>query len=300
MWQWIGRGLVVAMLAVFLGSYAGGLHPLGDSLAVFRSMVAGALLLCCLCVWRWRAAWGGAALCGVLWGVHLWSISQEPARVAVPDLIIYQKNMLYWEYDETALAQDIWASGARIVTLQEVSGAHRDFLEVMADTHPYQLVCEGTAVGAVAVLSTYPSLTRTCSEPTGIAVMDVAGADGALRVRAVSVHLHWPWPYGQAERLGEIFSDLKAADLDARGVPDRVVIGGDFNMVPWGHTVAQVGWFFGSTRIGHVERTFTLFGLGLPIDHVMAGTGAEGSIEVRPLLGSDHHGVVGTVRFMRP
>jgi hypothetical protein len=49
------------------------------------------------------------------------------------------------DYDEVALARDRWASGARIVTLQEVSAAHHDFLEIMKDTQPCRLVCEGTA-----------------------------------------------------------------------------------------------------------------------------------------------------------
>ncbi|MEL6958505.1 MAG: endonuclease/exonuclease/phosphatase family protein [Pseudomonadota bacterium] len=288
---------VAGLAAGLVGlGYAGALHPVGDSFAVVRFLALGVLAVALLGLLRNRLAQVLFVICVGLFGIRVWHAVPGPS-VAAPDMVIYQKNMLYHDYDEVALAQDIWASGSRVVTLQEVSAAHRDFLHLMEDTHPYQLICDGTAVGAVAVLSTDPSVARTCSDPVGIAVMDVAINDGQDLMRVVSVHLHWPWPFEQSSTLDLILADLEAADLDAFGAPDHVVVGGDFNMVPWGHSLRRVEAFFGTSRLGHIEQTFDIFGWPMTIDHVMASAPVEASINVRPLLGSDHHGVVGRVVF---
>lgn len=298
--RWIGRGLVLAGLAAVIGSYAGALHPLGDSLAVFRPVLFVGVLVVCALVWRWRGAWLAAVLCLGLGGWHVASQAGPLVPPFAGDITVYQKNMLFRDYDETALVQDIRASGARMVTLQEVSRAHRDFLAVMEETHPYQLICEGTAVGAVAVLSADPSLGQWCTDAAGMAVMDVAGFEGAGTVRVVALHLHWPWPHRQAEALDEKLNQLGQAGLDGSGAPYHVIVGGDFNMVPWGHSVRRIEDFFGVTRVGGPASTFDLFGLRLSIDHVLAGPAAAGSLSVRPLLGSDHNGLVARIAVNAP
>lgn len=289
---------VVALIAATLVgvSYAGALHPLGDSFAVFRYPLVCVGVACCAVLYRAPLARVGLVVGLGLLGARLW-MGVAGAGVAAPEITIYQKNMLYRDYDSAALVEDILASGADVVTLQEVSRAHRDILSALADTHPHHLVCDGTAVGAVVVLSALPSVHTTCSDPAGIAVMDVGEGSAALRV--VSLHLHWPWPYRQAEGLTATLDSLSGTVLDRDGRPPRTVVGGDFNMVPWGHSLRRVERAFGVRRIGHVERTFSLHGWPFVIDHVMASHGSAG-IDVRPRLGSDHFGVVGRIDFNAP
>ena len=287
-------GFVAVGLAVLVaGSYAGVLHPAGDSLAVLRYPMLLVLLGVAIAL---RTSWlarGAMLLCAVLLADRV-RMAQDGIFEGAIDVVIYQKNMLYRAYDEGALIADIRASGARVVTLQEVSRAHAGFLRQMQDSHPYQVVCEGTRVGAVVVLSADPVVTQACSAPTGIAMAEIAATDGRGPLRAVSVHLHWPWPYGQAAGLDAVLPQLAGL------APMPTVVGGDFNMVPWGHAMRRVGVVFDVRRIGHVRRTFALFGWPLAIDHVMAGPDAAGQIDVRPRLGSDHFGVLGRVVFEGP
>lgn len=287
----------VAVLAVF--SYLGAWHPAGDSFAVIRYPLVAALFALAALRFRARIAQIVMLVCAGLLADRAMMMRSTDAPES-SDIVIYQKNMLYRDYDAASLAQDIWVSGARVVTLQEVSSAHDDFLSIMADTHPYQLVCKGPSVGAIAILSTDISVRQTCSDPVGIAVMDIAAQDGQLLTRVVSLHLHWPWPHRQSDRLDAMLAFLDSATLNELGVPDRVVVGGDFNMVPWGQSLRRVQDTFGVARVGHVERTFELFGWPLSIDHVMAGPAATGQIEVHPQLGSDHFGVIGRIAFSAP
>lgn len=292
-------GCVAGSLAALIAfSYAGAWHPAGDSFAVIRySLVAVLLVLGIVCHRSWLSR-GIIFVCAVLLADRA-MMMRGVSLASAPDYVIYQKNMKYLDYDETELMRDILAFGARVVTLQEVSAAHYDLLEIMKDTHPFQLVCDGTRVGAVAILSTDLIVDRACSVPAGIAVADIAIEQGQVRV--VSLHLHWPWPHAQAVMLDAMLQDLDGAMTENAGQqPVRRLVGGDFNMVPWGHALRRVEDVFDVVRMGHVERTFKAFGSPLMIDHVMAGPNDMGAVEIRPLLGSDHHGVVGRIVFSGP
>jgi endonuclease/exonuclease/phosphatase (EEP) superfamily protein YafD len=70
-----------------------------------------------------------------------------------------------------------------------------------------------------------------------------------------------------------------------------VLIGGDFNMVPWGHSVQSLARAARVQAAGPSAATFTRFGplLNLPIDHGLASNGGRATL--RPALGSDHLGL---------
>lgn len=75
----------------------------------------------------------------------------------------------------------------------------------------------------------------------------------------------------------------------------RVILAGDFNMVPWGYTLRQIAEASGCLQIGPVWNKVSVIVLPLPIDHILAsGTGVS---ERRPRLGSDHFGLVARVFF---
>ena len=277
---------VVALGGLLIASFGGDLHPVGDSLAVFRVAMLGALLVLAVAVWRWRIAQGAIAVCAVLIGSNI--AQGMPDRLDQPaDLVIYQKNLLYLTRDRAGFVDDVIASDADFVTLQEVSAGNWHLLDDLRAHYPYQLPCDVSEVGGVAVLSRWPVVGDACYRSRGLAagVFDRNG----LQVRVIGLHLQWPWPRRQAAHVDALMADLTALSGDV------TLVGGDFNMVPSGRSVARVAAATGTRRVGHVERTFEVLGYPIAIDHVLASAGTVGTVDVRPRLGSDHFGVVARV-----
>lgn len=102
----------------------------------------------------------------------------------------------------------------------------------------------------------------------------------------VTLHLHWPWPHGQAAQVDILASAIAALDRP-------VVVAGDFNMVPWGASVARIERAARARRTGATVTTFARFPLlPLPIDHVLLPEGWAGRQSVLAELGSDHRGLL--------
>lgn len=288
---WALTALAIGVLA---GGFAGALHPLGDSLAVFRIQSAVAVL-------------GLAALLGLAGAGRAALLAGATAALALPSALsyapgsavagsgqfgIYQKNLNFLTGDVPRIAADIRESGADLVTLQEVSPRNRDILDLLADDYPVRIFCPATdRVGGAALLARWPADSRVeqiCHTRGGMAAVKLRTPAGP--VWAVSVHLHWPWPYRQAEQVREVARTL--AGLDA-----PVIIAGDFNMVPWGHAVSSIGDAAGSAPVGPTRTSLNLVPgvVPLAIDHVLLPEGWGGIKESRPEFGSDHRGVL--VRF---
>ena len=276
--------LAALFLAALALSFAGAWHPVGDSLAVFRlGLAAMALMLI------WCSGWGralrlaGAGACGLALATIGWH--KLPLQDPGP-LTVYQKNMFYRNTDLPGLAADIAASGADIVTLQEVSVANETLLDMLRDIYPQQHLCRFTSRSGLAVLSRLAVTdTPVCNRRVGLAGLRLSAPSGAIW--ALSVHMSWPYPKRQPIQIARL----------ARALPDfnaPVVIGGDFNMVPWSNALARVARAGGLRRAGPSRPTFQLGALPLPIDHVFAPGG--GTTRARPRLGSDHRGVLARVR----
>jgi endonuclease/exonuclease/phosphatase (EEP) superfamily protein YafD len=279
-------GLVLLALAA---SHLGALHPAGDSLAVVRPvLIALALLLGVGEVLAgWRRAGGLAALLALAFAVPLVAEAFRAAPAPVsPALRVYAKNLWAGNRDTGSLVADILASGADIVLLQEVSDTNRDVLARLAVSHPHQHLCRYSGWSGIALASRWPLEDRRCTPARAAAAARVAAPFGP--VWAVSVHLPWPWPYEQAERAEQV-SDLVA------GLAGEIVIGGDFNMTPWGHAPARIAVAAGARRLGPLIATFRLNGYPLALDHIL--TTGTGRVEARPRLGSDHLGVLAAVEF---
>ena len=166
------RGLSAAALGAGLlllaATYAGALHPAGDSLAVGRPFLAALLVAAGLAL-RGRAGWtaaaaGALALAPVLWAARPMALAEGRD----PGVILYQKNLRFTLADPRAIVADIQASGADIVLLQEVSGRNLSVPAALQAALPHQAICPAHAVGAVAVLSRWPfAETPTCPEGSG-------------------------------------------------------------------------------------------------------------------------------------
>lgn len=280
--------IVAALLGTaFFGGFAGAVHPLGDSLAVFRLPIAVAFAL--WVIWfPWPAwiRWSIAVLC-------LAAMGQIVAQkyVSHPDgpITIYQKNLLFQNDQVDALAADIRAMRPDIVTLQELTSRNAALVRDLRAEYPYQASCALVEWARVAILSRWPVEGEICIEGDALVGVQVVAPQGTFW--AFSLHLSWPWPFGQAdhlERLLPVFQDLDGP----------VVIAGDFNMVPWSFALRSIERSIGATRAGPLFPTLTKKAAPLPIDHVYAPGGGQAS--PRPLLGSDHSGVLAKVFVFEP
>lgn len=276
--------LWLVCLAVALG-FGGALHPAGDSLALLR-LPLGILCLCAvLVVWRGHlrrvlVLSAGAAMVTTLPPLF--------AGTGAGDLTVYSKNLWYRNDALPALSADIIASRAEVVMLQEVSQRNDRILAMLADTYPHQHVCRFSGWSGIAVLSREPIAETACSDRRALAAARIDHRAGSFW--AVAVHLPWPYPYDNAQA-----ADAAAVILSRLDGP--VVMAGDFNIFPWASSVQRLQTASGTRTVGPVRPTYSLRGVPLLLDHVHAPGG--GQVEYRALLGSDHRGVLATVRLHR-
>lgn len=279
-----------AALAVLLASYGGGVHPIGDTLAVGRphlilALVFAVIILLALKV---KILPVFAVLCAILAGAP---IAYGFLKTPTPNegqFTLYQKNLLFRAWPRYPLMDEIIDSGAEFVTLQEVSTHNLRFMAGLFEDYPTKLLCEFRAVGAVAVLTRYPVVdgSQTCGQKNGYAAVQVVLPDNR-KLWLVSIHLYWPYPSGQGAQVKNITRWLETLEGD-------ILIGGDFNMMPWGHSVRKITKTANAHRVGPYRVTFDRFlpWLVLPIDHVLLPQSAIGGVETRPHMGSDHLGLI--------
>jgi len=294
MLRFLGVALCLSPVLPLVLGLTGGLHPIGDSFAVFRWHFAvltglGALVLFTMS-WKWlkgvAAVWFGVAILfgtGVLWAGLEHRVSED-AKYS-----LYQKNLSFRLADRQALVDDILEQSPDFVTLQEVNDANTEVLAALSEQYQSQYTCEFMWVGSVSVASRWPIVdgSERCTERLGAVAIQVATPDGSLWL--VSVHLHWPYPHSQAQQIERLRPFLN-------GLEGKIVVGGDFNMVPWSHAMHSLQDLTETERAGAVNYTYSLFEglLKLPIDHVLVpvGDGQTANTQLRPLLGSDHMGVL--------
>lgn len=285
-------GVAIAMIGGFLGQ----VHPIGDSLAVFRGLLtAVALVLALLLVWS-RGTY--RALASVIIGfaglatlLPHWVAATAPARPPGGTYELYQKNVYFRSPQPAQVLVDVRRTDPHFITLQEVTEPNRALLDELPPNYLTRVWCPFNAVGGVAVASVFPAVpgSETCLDGFGMAAVTVETLDGPMRV--MSVHLHWPWPRGQQDQL-----EVLLPYFDDDEVP--TIIGGDFNMVRWSATLGRIAQASGTQPAGVSMVTLPLSDLpfgGLSLDHVLTPGG--GTSERRPLIGSDHYGLL--ARFAR-
>ena len=280
------------LLLGLLGSFGGALHPVGDSLAVFRREIAIATVMAGA-LWA-LAGGGGAAAVPGLAGIAalaplLWAAVPQ-SRPAGP-YAHYQKNAFFEAHDPEGIAADIRAVAPQTITLQEMGPPNQVIMDLLDEgTWPARLVC-GFPDSTVAILSSWPLVEEDaviCNDETndGLAAIRVQSPIGPLWV--VSVHLSWPWPKSQASMADGLLPRI--AQLEG-----PVIVAGDFNQVAWSHLLHRFEQASRSRRAGRILQTFdhrTDWPLRLNLDHVLLPGGGPTTLDRRPLLGSDHYGIV--------
>ena len=281
------RLCVFGLLGLLLLSLTGRFLAIGDSFAVFRPHMLAALafMLVLPSSLRWR--WTGLIAALLILALHL-RLGYSVLSQIDPNYSVYQKNLFFRIKDVGPVAQDIRSfENLDFVTLQEITNSKHGLMAELKPEFPYQHICPFASVGGTAVLSRWPIIegSRKCFDGGGMTVIQTDKGHGPIWV--VSTHLNWPYPHSQREQLDRLLPQLNKLD-------GPVIIGGDFNMVPWSYTVRSIQ---DTTRTRRLRGTLTTFHiahiglLGMPIDHVLGPRYCIGESSLRPKLGSDHHGV---------
>ncbi len=284
----------VLPLGLLMFSHLGAVHPLGDSLAVFRPWLLGlGLIGLALLLWQghWWLSLFGTGIC-LLSAVSLAAAYLQGRPAPDAPYSMYQKNLSYRLQDLSPIIQDLRTQAPDFISLQEVTPHNRQILKALEGSYPAQQFCAFEAVGGVAVASRWPKIggSGECIDKSGLAAMQVRTPDGPVWV--VALHLHWPYPFNQAPQVRKLARDI-AGLLAANPAP--VVLGGDFNMVAWSHTLRRISTASGTRRVGGVRPSFPMLNgwLTLPIDHVLVSKNDKpANASLRPLLGSDHRGLL--------
>jgi endonuclease/exonuclease/phosphatase (EEP) superfamily protein YafD len=277
------RIVALVALGLLLAGYDGALHPAGDSLAMVR-LPAGLVLFLAV-VWIGGPGW--LRFAGV--AVAVLAVGGVAARAWLPGqaggLSVYQKNLWVGNVANADLIADIIDSEADIVLLQEISSRNVALLARLQMAFPYQNLCRFSGGSGIAVLSRWPAIgPGICSDGRGMAGLQVETPEG--RVWALSIHLHWPYPHRQRMLVDALLPIIGALD-------GPVIMGGDFNMVPWGASVRQMAAATGTSPARPLFPTILVGPMPLSIDYILAPGG--GLSERRPRLGSDHYGVLARV-----
>lgn len=283
-------GVVAAAIGFLLAGYLGALHPAFDSVGVFRLYALGAVLMALLMVValrRWRMALvSGAVL--LLAGTLMVPYGNAPT-LEQGDLRVMQSNLLFLN-SARELGPYARQAAADVITLQEVTHRSQPSLQAMRKDYPHQIFCGFASVGGVAILSKYPALSSGCERGEGMAWLRIETPRGPFTI--VVLHLHWPWPYQQAEQLAKLIPQLES-------LPRPIVVAGDFNMVPWSNTVQRIEAATDTQIIPGIRFSLNLYEgvVRLPIDHVLIPKGTVGRAEIGPQLGSDHQSVLAQIAF---
>ncbi|MAM61173.1 endonuclease/exonuclease/phosphatase family protein [Maritimibacter sp. UBA3975] len=291
------RNLGRVCLLLVVAGYLGRVHPAGDSVAVFRVYFAGLLVLSGVGLMivgpRGAGAVNAALGAGIIatLGILPWGTQQDPQTGQGAVIRHYQKNLLFHNDNPVEVLEDILARDPDIVTLQEAVGRSGNVLAPLMRTYPAHIACDAPESYGLAIFARWPAIDGTAFCGDRLAGVQVEAPEGPLWV--VATHLRWVWPYPNAENADAIAARI--AQLDG-----PIALGGDFNVVPWAHSVTQIAEAGGLTRVGRSAVTFAAGGLlRVQIDHVLA-TGGTGRSERLPRLGSDHWGVWAEYSLTRP
>ncbi|MBL4541246.1 MAG: endonuclease/exonuclease/phosphatase family protein [Rhodobacteraceae bacterium] len=283
--RYLAIGAAIPVFALLLAGFLGFLHPAGDSLALLRLPLTALAAIAVLVLRRpRRLRAGGAALTGL--SVASLAIAHCPG--APGPITVYQRNLWFANPDLAAIAAEIRHRDPDIVLLQEVSDHTVGLLDTLRADWPAQTFCRFSGWSGIAVLSRHPMIAGSaqCSDWRGLAAMQIAL--GGRPVWVGSVHLFWPWPHDQAKQRAK-----PVARIDRMEGP--VILGGDFNMVPWSHGVRALARAAGGSVARPALSTRPVRGMPLPIDHVIAPGG--GSATRLPRQGSDHFGLLARVHL---
>ncbi|TFL17812.1 endonuclease/exonuclease/phosphatase family protein [Jannaschia formosa] len=288
----LAAALALVLAAALAGALLGGLWAPLDSLAVPQLYLAAALLLLAsfpILPAALRPGLGALACLGA-WDVLSHAVTPD-AVTGAPVLRHLQHNL---HQGNRAADLPERLAGVDTATLQEVGEAIFTLSDLPPEWHLE--ICPRPGWVTTAALTRHPVIASGCT-PSGAAwirlrLPEGVGAPGA-ELTLVSVHVFWPWP-AAGDRQTQQVAGLRA-ELSA--LPGPVLLGGDFNQMPWSAAVGTLADSVGAKVAPGLRATYVDLGgaLRLPIDHILAPRGWQVAAVRGERHGSDHHAVTATL-----
>lgn len=292
---------LIITLIPFTLSFLQAYHPIFDSISHFRYhlLIIIALLLGLLVIFsKHRVLFGSLFLLSIAY-LYIFPFSYKAIYVSKPGAGVHfthmQFNLNYGNRRLNSVLELLSSKKPDIVTLQEVTPAHREKLETLKESniYPYQTYCDFYSVaGGVAILSRYPMSSIKCAKYKGLvsATINLNGKS----ITVASLHLVWPYPYGQYKQVDELKPILNSIQNSKYSL-----IAGDFNAAHWSNIVKLIAKESNTDVVGGLRWTIAVnmelysipFSIKLPIDQLLLHGVDIFSIEVLKHYGSDHYPV---------
>ena len=235
-----------------------------------------------------------------------------PARIrdGAPRVVLVTHNVASANVAPEQTAAMLAASGADILLLQEVDGRFAPILDTLRTRFPYGSRCRPRC--SLAILSRWPTARvryrwRDANDAPygpGLVWTRIAVPGAPMLVPVASVHLSRKLSGAgrKAEREELAEGAVRFAPLDA------MLLGGDFNLVPWSAGMRRFETSLGPVRritrarfsfparLGTHEMPVPL----VPIDHLFAGSRwGVASVARMPRTGSDHYPIRAVLVWQR-
>jgi len=180
---------------------------------------------------------------------------------------------------------------ADVLSLNETSRQWMSKLDTLKTKYPYSFHCpEWNRIGGTMLFSKFAmrSDKNYCHAYAALGMTEISIGGDWMEIG--TVHMRWPWPASGPKQLATLLPKLKTIGSNA-------IITGDFNAVPWSHSVQKfaatsgmnVATGFGGTWMIKWLPTTLAPLLGLPIDNAMAkGRIIIANAQTLKAIGSDH------------
>ena len=293
--------VVLSILSVVVGQF-GRFHFLPDLISHFRIQATVALLVAGAALWwlgrpRWAAVAGISGTMLLLLLLQYLPLQNPPEPA---DYRLFLMNVLTKNERKSEVIEQIRSKDPDFVVLLETDANWIDAVtKGLGEDWQYRKSVPRSDNFGIAVFSKVPFEDTEVKEfsisrltPSICATFDLDGK----QFRLVGVHPVPPMNPFAFDARNELFTGL-SADVIMNN-PQHTIVAGDFNCTPWSP------WFYKLCRDTNLENSMKGQGLGvswtpfktqligLPIDHVLAGSNiAVVSRDVGEWNGSDHRSV---------
>lgn len=313
--------VVLSTLPLFASLFSP-FHPLFDSLADIRIPLAFLTIISALPLFLtkyWRKALFPIAFVGVVISLSLndGGVSPTVGMLESSTFKLLQANLRFDNQTPEKFLALIEKEKPDIITVQEASAKWRNFFQ-NNNLRIIGCVADNDRAGATGVILSDSFLSRygfssspivTCYDATTtrgyVAKIKLQGDNpNHLQLDIISVHLAWPWPFGQNLQLDELENGAFRNDLETN-ISGRIVAG-DFNSVSWSNTVSRIEKLTNTRHVSGIGSTWLSYSFpvplrpyfGLPLDQILLSENIK-LISVKRLafFGSDHLPVLAEFSF---
>lgn len=313
--------VVLSTLPLFASLFSP-FHPLFDSLADIRIPLAFLTIISALPLFLtkyWRKALFPIAFVGVVISLSLndGGVSPTAGMLENSTFRLLQANLRFDNQTPEKFLALIEKEKPDIITVQEASAKWRDFFQ-NNNLKIIGCVADNDRAGATGVILSDSFLSHygfsgspivTCYDATTtrgyVAKIKLQGDNpNHLKLDIISVHLAWPWPFGQNLQLDELENGAFRTDLKHKF--SQTIVAGDFNSVSWSNTVSRIEKLTNTRHISGIGPTWLSYSFpaplrpyfGLPLDQILLSENIKPiSVKRLAFFGSDHLPVLAEFSF---